>query len=864
MLNVIHYSLLKIPEREFRDFFLFLMLCVSHEYVNFGGYSRILFHFFLVNPKITTYFVSLMHDSFVHRQINVNSFMMDTQDTNVPFEETKNAEEGILEESQAPEISPAESAIEAEVSVENNDAEEGNEQHQASEITSSQDITEEPIEEPEGIGELEEPDFEKTSPPEGAELEEPEDSEIQDVVEEFEATEISTPTDVLRIVDAPVVAFDLQKTDETETLEGTEVIEEEDTEDAPDIYETLEEVNALEDLKEIELIEEILDLEGFSEAETEDFSSTAEEAPEESLIEKETESLLDVALLTKQTKPEIIERLKLIVAEPDQFSRNEADVLKQTFHKIGRLEKELKKKEFLEGGGDEADFVMPEDALEAELKTLLSAYRDKRATMALEEERQKEKNLVLKQHLIERLKVLTESQDDFNRRYNEFRDIQRKWKEIKLIPQEHAKELWRNYQLYNERFYDLVKINNQFREYDFKKNLELKTTLCETVERLASERDVISAFHQLQKLHQQWREIGPVSKEFRESTWERFKTGSVVINKKHQSHFEAIKAGEEKNLADKVAICKKIEAINYESLKTIRDWEKKTKEITSLRAKWRKIGYATKKHNVKVFERFRVACEVYFRKKSVFYQSIKSEMDQNLELKKVLIEKAEALKESNDWKETSKKFVELQNEWKKIGQVTRKQSDAVWKQFIAACDYFFEKKNKEMSSQKNEEIGNLTAKKELIEKINSIHKNLSDDEAIAVLRGYITEWNTIGFVPFKEKDKLHKSFREAVDKQFDRLKVNERDRRIQQYRSNLTELAGSGKNKLFSEREKLMRVYERMKSDLQTYENNIGFFNISTKGGDGLMKEMDRKIEHLKEEMEIIVRKIEAIDENLD
>ncbi|HCC52977.1 MAG TPA: DUF349 domain-containing protein, partial [Porphyromonadaceae bacterium] len=587
--------------------------------------------------------------------------------------------------------------------------------------------------------------------------------------------------------------------------------------------------------------------------------------PEEEVSEEEEMiAPLDAAALAVITKPEIIERLKQIVAEPKRYARHEADVLKQTYYKIRRTEVDAKKKEFLEGGGEEKDFVMAEDETETLLKSLVSEYKEKRASLVAEDERQREANYVIKQHLIERLKVLTESQDDFNKRYNEFREIQRKWKEIKLIPQEHAKELWRNYQLYNERFYDIVKINNQFRDYDFKKNLELKTALCETVERLDSEPDVISAFHQLQKLHQQWREIGPVAKEFRDSIWERFKDASTVINKKHQVHFESLKANEEKNLEEKIAICEKIEGIDFESLKTMKDWEKKTEEVIAMQAEWRTIGFATKKQNVKIFERFRAACDHYFNQKSGFYKSIKQEMDKNLELKRALVEKAESMKERTDWKDATKAFVEIQSEWKKIGPVARKYSESVWKQFIAACDYFFEQKNKEVSSQKSGENDNLEAKKALIEKIGMIDESMNDEEALAALHGYIADWNSIGFVPFREKDKLYKSFREAVDRQFDRLKVNERDRRVQQFRSNLTELAGTGKNKLYNERDKLMRVYERMKNELQTYENNIGFFNISSKGGDGLMKEMDRKIVRLKEEMEVIVKKIEAIDENLD
>ena len=631
--------------------------------------------------------------------------------------------------------------------------------------------------------------------------------------------------------------------------------------------ESAEELKAKAELEEVQQLSEETKVDAEVKPESVVSESEDSEAGQLSDADEDNNMIepLDATALAVITKQEIVVRLQQIVAEPKRYARNEVDTLKQVFYKLRRAETDAEKKEFLEKGGEEKDFVIPEDEMELQMKVLIAEYKEKRASVAAEEERQKEANLVIKQHLVERLKVLTESQDDFNKRYNEFRDIQRKWKEIRLIPQEYAKELWRNYQLYNERFYDIVKINNQFRDYDFKKNLDLKTALCETVERLANEEsDVISAFHQLQKLHQQWREIGPVAKDFRESIWERFKDASTVINKKHQSHFEGLKEQEEKNLEEKMAICEKIETIDFEVLKTMRDWEKKTDEVIALQSKWRTVGFATKKLNVKIFERFRTACDNYFSQKGEFYKSVKQEMEKNLELKKALVEKAESMKDSTDWKEATKAFVEVQNEWKKIGPVPRKHSEVTWKQFIAACDYFFENKNKEVSSQKSEEVENLEAKKALIEKINAIDESLSDDEALTVLRGYIAEWNNIGFVPFREKDKLYKLFREASDKQFDRLKVNERDRRVQQFRTNLTELAGAGKNKLYNERDKLMRIYERMKGELQTYENNIGFFNISSKGGDGLMKEMGRKIARLKEEMEVIVKKIEAIDENLD
>lgn len=592
-------------------------------------------------------------------------------------------------------------------------------------------------------------------------------------------------------------------------------------------------------------------------------------------VEETTETATDATVtveeatanaIGKLSKEEILEKLTELVNAAAETARNEVESLKQAFYKIHRAEVEESKKTFLEDGGEEKDFVAPEDEAENKLKELLTVYKEKRAAILAEEDRVKAANYALKLQLIDQLKVLTESQDDFNKLYNDFKDIQQRWKEIKLVPQEHANELWKNYQTYSERFYDIIKINNQFRDYDFKKNLELKTALCETVEKLQTEPDVVSAFHQLQKLHQQWREIGPVAKELREELWARFKAASTVINKRHQEHFESLKSKEQENLIAKTAICEEIEGIDFEALKTFKDWEEKNKEVIALQEKWKTIGFAPKKSNVKIFERFRAACDVYFNKKSTFYKGIKEEMEKNLELKKALCEKAEALKDSTEWKSTTEKMIALQKEWKTIGSVARKHSDIVWKRFISACDYFFEQKNKNVSSQKSVEQTNLAAKKALIEKINKLDETLGTDDALAELKGLMAEWNAIGHVPFKEKDKIYKEYHEAVDNQFDRLKVDQTDRKMQSYRSNLNDMTSGehGKGKLYGEREKLMRMYDRMKNELQTYENNIGFLSISSKGGGGLVKEMERKIEKLKDEMALIIKKIDAIDENLE
>ena len=588
-----------------------------------------------------------------------------------------------------------------------------------------------------------------------------------------------------------------------------------------------------------------------------------ETVQEETVNVSQTEEKLD-----KLSKEQIIDRLAIIVEKPVTESiRNEVDTLKQSFYKIKKAETENAKHAFIVAGGEEEDFHPEIEESEEKLKALLHTFKEKRASIVAEEEKQKETNLASKLTIIERLKVLIESQDDFYKVYNEFKKLQQEWKEIKHVPQTHVNELWKEYQLYSEKFYDLLKINNEMRDYDFKKNLELKETLCEAVERLEKETDVISAFHQLQKFHQEWREIGPVAKEFRDSIWDRFKKASTVINKLHQEHFESLKELEERNLEEKTKICEEMEAIDYDALKGFKEWDDKNKKVLELQEKWKTIGFAPKKYNVKIFERFRAACDNFFQRKSEFYKVVKESMDENLKKKEALCEKAEALKNSQEWKETSDKLVALQKEWKTIGAVSRKYSDAVWKRFINACDYFFEQKNIHFSSQKTEEVENLNKKKAIIEKINEIDEALSASEAIAIIRELMIEWNNVGFVPFKEKDKIYKEYRTAVDKHFDRLKVDESERRLQSFKSNLNDLKSGGdksKNRLLNEREKLMRTYERLKNDIQTYENNIGFLSISSKGGGGLVKEMNRKIESLKEELKLIEKKVQVIDESLD
>ena len=597
-------------------------------------------------------------------------------------------------------------------------------------------------------------------------------------------------------------------------------------------------------------------------------TSVAEELPTtpENYNCGDLQEAIEVGAISMIKKQDILDELSQLIVNIDHSTREQVEKLKHSYFRISKAETEELRKVFIENGGDEADFQVPEDELDSEFKELLAQYKHKKALLLEKDESKKEENYVKKLRLIDRLQALVESQEDFNKRYNEFKEIQQRWKEYNPVPHERVKELWRNYQIQSEKFYDLVKINNQFRDYDYKKNLELKTILCEAVERLAGEPDAISAYYQSQKLFLQWREIGPVARDVRETLWARFKTASAVVNKKYQTHFDSLKEKEEENLKEKTALCDTVEAIDYESLRSFNDWEKKTQEVIELQKKWHSIGFATKKHSSKIYDRFRKACDNYFNKKGAFYKSLKKEMEKNLQLRRQLIEKAEAMKERTDWKETTKEIIELQNEWKKIGPVSRKYSDLLWKQFITTCDFFFDQKNKTSNSLKTKESTNLTTKKLLIQKIKSIDEKLPNSEALTALKLLIAEWNTVGHVPFKEKDKIYKAFRDAVDKQYDRLNVAQSDRKMQQYRNILTEISDGGQNKgkLHSERDKLMRMYERMKQELQTFENNVGFFNVSSKGGGAMLKEMENRIERLKNEMELIVKKIDAIDENLE
>ena len=565
------------------------------------------------------------------------------------------------------------------------------------------------------------------------------------------------------------------------------------------------------------------------------------------------------------TKEEIIKRFEEILQNIENVGRQDIEHLKQAFYKIRKHETDAARKAFVENGGDADAFVPEADEYEQKFKELVSAIKEKRTEIAKAAEQLKEENLEKKNRIIEKIKEFISSGEDVNKYYNEFKQLRQEWNDIKLIPQEKATELWKNYQLYVERFYDLLKINNEFRTYDFKKNLELKTALCEAAEKLEEEPDVVSAFYQLQNLHHEFREIGPVAPEMREEIWGRFKKASTVINKKHQQHFEELKAKEQGNYEAKQAICEKIESIDCTALKTFADWDEKTNEVIALQSEWKTIGFAPQKLNVKIFERFRAACDAFFKAKSEFYKTIKTEKNENLQRKIALAERAEALKDSTDWKKTTEELTRLQKEWKTIGSVSKKYSDAVWNRFISACDYFFEQKKNVFAGQKSEEQANLAAKLELIEQIESIPEDADAAEALKTVKELQEKWNSIGFVPFKEKDKIYKRFIASVDKWYDSYRQGVSDRKISAFKDNIDRIAskdGNAVNGLYRERDKVVKMYESMKSELATYENNMSFLNVSSKNS-SFMQEINKKIEKLKSDIKLAEEKLAAIDETI-
>lgn len=586
----------------------------------------------------------------------------------------------------------------------------------------------------------------------------------------------------------------------------------------------------------------------------------AQETPEALVATSTTMEESDVTITSLQTKEEVIERLQEISNQEEPANKSTLDAIKQTFYRLKNAEIEAARKAFEENGGNPDEFVSPKDELEEQFKDIMSAIKEKRNAIKAEEEQEKQANLEKKLAIIERMKELTDSSEEANKSYNEFKKLQTEWNEIKNVPANKINELWKSYQLYAEKFYDLIKLNNEFREYDFKKNQEIKIQLCESAEKLTEEEDVVSAFHQLQKLHQEFRETGPVAKEQREEIWARFKAASTIINKRHQQHFENIKEKEQRNLDEKTVICEIVESMEYDKIQTFQDWHDKTEEILALQAKWKTIGFAPQKMNTKIFERFRAACDEFFKRKSEHFKSLKVNMNENLEKKKQMCEKAEALKDSTDWKATAEILTKLQKEWKEIGPVAKKHSETIWKRFVSACDYFYEQKNKAESSHKVVEQENLEKKKAILNKLSEY--NAMDAEAISAeaIKQLSKEWNAIGHVPFKEKDRIYKQYHTLVDSLYNKLNISASQKKLKNFKSNIS----NKENNIYRERERLVRAYENMKNEIQTYENNLGFLNSTSKKGNGLVQEMNRKVEKLKADLDLILKKIEMIDESIN
>ena len=560
-----------------------------------------------------------------------------------------------------------------------------------------------------------------------------------------------------------------------------------------------------------------------------------------------------------ETKAEVLKRLQDIAHGDETPQKDEVDYLKTAFYKLHIAEREAKLKAYLEAGGDPEQYQITPDELEEHFKAEMGIIKEKRAKLFKEQEAEKQENLTKKLAIIDKIKTMITTPDEANKNYQEFKTLQQQWREIKNVPAEKANELWRNYQLYVEQFYDMLRLNSEAREYDFKKNLELKTALCEAAEKLADEEDVISAFHQLQKLHQEYREIGPVAKEQREEIWNRFKAASTVINKRHQQHFEGVRAKEEDNLARKTALCEKVEAIAAEENKGSGDWEKHTKEIIDIQAEWKTIGFAPQKMNVKIFERFRAACDDFFGRKAEYFKGLKTTFKENADKKRELIEKAKALQDSTDWKSTSDKLVALQKEWKTIGMVPKKLGDQLWNEFLGACNKFFEARNAAGAGQRSEEHSNLEKKRGIIAQLKAAAEEASDNIQEKV-QSLVEEYQAVGHVPFKEKDKLYEEYHAVLDKLYKDLNISVAKRRLNNFKQNLKQVAERGSNALDNERARLFRQYEALKQEIQTYENNLGFLNVSSKKGNSLIDEMNRKVQKLKDDMNLVREKIKAID----
>lgn len=567
----------------------------------------------------------------------------------------------------------------------------------------------------------------------------------------------------------------------------------------------------------------------------------------------------DLAKKVYASKKEVLDRIEEIANGDDTPEKDEVDHLKASFYRFQIAERDKKQKEYLEAGGDPEKYQILPDEDEEAYKANMRVIKEKRAKAFEKAQQEREENLKHREEIIEKIKNMATSPDEANKSYNEFKTLQQEWKGIGAVPPEKSSETWRNYQLYVEQFYDLLNLNREAREYDFKKNLEAKTKLCEEAEKLADEPDVVSAFHQLQDLHEQYREIGPVAKEMRENIWTRFKNASTVINKKHQDHFEKLRANEEENLAKKTGLCEKTEAVAKEENKNAADWEKHSKEIIAIQQEWKTIGFAPKKSNEEIFQRFRKACDDFFGRKAEYFKEVRARLYENAEKKKALVAKAQELSDSTDWKATSDKLIQLQKEWKTVGTAPRKISDQLWNDFLTACNHFFDARNAAHASVHDEERENLQKKRDIIEELKKI--TATDSDAREKVQELADKYNAVGHVPFREKDKAYKEYHEVMDKIFEELHISAARRHLDNFKNNLRGMAKKGEDAVDNERTRLVRRFEQLKQEITTYENNLGFLSISSKKGNSLVDEMNRKVQKLKDDAQLIKEKIKAIDQ---
>ena len=588
-------------------------------------------------------------------------------------------------------------------------------------------------------------------------------------------------------------------------------------------------------------------------------NDTVETAANETTTAENTAVKTSTSYPQPTTKTEVIGLLKEFINNGGEVERNRIEYLKMLYYRFHNAEVVAARDKFVEEGGKAEDFMPAPDTNEQEFKEQLTILRELRSKAAEELEKEKQENLKRKQEIIDRIKELAATPEEADKGYDEVKKLQTEWKELKLVPAENATELWKNYQLYVEQFYDQLKLNHEMRAYDFKKNLEMKTHLCEAAEKLAEVEDVISAFHQLQNLHQEFREVGPVAKELRDEIWKRFKDASTLINKRHQDHFEAIKAREEANLQKKTELCEKVENIDFDKLKTYAQWDEMTKQILAFQNDWKGIGFTPRKANNEIFERFRMACDRFFQAKTTYFKANREKLNANLAAKTALIEQAEALKESTDWAQTTNKYVDLQKQWKAIGPVAHKMSDAIWKRFNDACNYFFDKKNEANQSQRKEEEANLELKKAVIAELEKLVETPAENQLQAI-RDLQARWNEIGHVPFSKKEKMYTRYRALCDKIYEALHQSNGRRRMDRFRRNVAEKGG---NELVRERIKLQTSYDAKKQEIQNYETNLSFIRTGSKKGNSLLQDIEKKIERLKSELAEIQTKIDAVKEKI-